>query len=137
MIERCVCAEPLLAHLPGRVVADRVGICGWRTSQVAAEARDPASLIVGVIDDMPRGVGLSLDVARQIVGILNIVTRPPTAPLPEVLTFRERAPERVVTFYRHVCGVNVVNAAYLRPVVIQTPYPVHRPVIDPPGFAYL
>ena len=71
VVERRVRAEPLFDHLPGGVVADRVGVGVRRTAQVAAEAGEPARLIIAVIDSAARGVGQSLDVAGQIVGVLN------------------------------------------------------------------
>src|SRR5262245_17276266 len=99
VIKRRVCAEPLFDHLPGFIVADRVGIRGWRTAQVAAETAKPARLVMAIVDCPARGVGHGLDVAGQIVSLLNEKSGSPITPTPttsEVLPSDEWAPKRVV-----------------------------------------
>src|SRR6266511_834201 len=139
VVERHVCTEPLFNHLPGGVVADRVGVGGWRAAQVAAEAGEPACLVVAVIDRLARRVSQSLDVAGQVVGLLSIVARRPTAALPEVLPILERSSERVVTIYRISRDIRAdfLSAVFLRPRPVETPFPIHRPVEDSDEIALL
>src|SRR5262249_32874971 len=123
VVERRIRAEPLFDHLPSGVVADRVGVVDrCASTQGTAETGEPARLIMAVIDGVTRRIGQSLDIASQVVALLSDVRCPPIAPAPEILPLRERPSERVVTVYRRLCGV---NAALLRVLIMQTPFPVH------------
>src|SRR5262245_19692573 len=140
VVERRVRTETLFDLLAGGGVAGPVGGGVWRSAQVAAEAGGPARLVVAIVYCPARGVGHGFDVSCQVVGLLNIVPRPPLGGrLPEVLPLLERSSERVVTIYRinRDIGSHFLSAAFLRPIPVETPFPIHRPVEDSNEIAFL
>src|SRR6266542_3302855 len=140
MIEWYLRAEGFPLDHPGWVILRDCAVSSCLTvSKIAGETVESAGLVIAVIYGMTRGVGHGLDVAGQIVGLLNIVTRPPIGPLPEVLPLLERSPERVVTIYRisRDISAHLLGAAFLRPIPVQTPSPIHRPIEDSGDIALL